>query len=215
MATTPASGKAPATAWRLARLPLAVAAGVLAAAIGLAYLGELRKLNAARALQTVQNQLQQSTTELADAEQARDQLEANLRQFEALRKSGFVGAPDRVGLIEALEQAARFAEGGAVRWAIDAARPLEAVTDPKTGSPVAQVLGVPMRLEADAVHEPEWLALLDKLKTAEQGKMRLLDCDWARSGVPYGAGLVPVIRAKCSTLWIHVQPPPPPQPAGS
>ena len=217
MATTsPGTPVRPASLLTLARGPLALAGVILAVACGVAYWAQARHSDAKQVQQVAQTRLQRASAELAEAEEARVRLEANLREFETLSQSGFVGAPDRVGLIEALDQASRAVPGANLRWSIGPPRLIESVTDLKSGASVAEIQSIPMRLEADSVHEREWLDLLARLNNTRKSQLRVQSCEWGASSLPYGPGTVSVMRSLCDVLWIHAQPPvPTDKPPGS
>ncbi|MCA0211963.1 MAG: hypothetical protein LCH79_02160 [Proteobacteria bacterium] len=196
-----------ASLWYLARGRLALAAAIVVVAGGIAYWAHARHAYAQEVQQIAQSRLQRASTELAEAEEARVRLEDNLREFESLSKSGFVGAPDRVALIEALDLASRAVPGANLRWSISPPRLIESVTDLKTGASAAEIQSIPMRLEADSVHEREWLDLLARLSAARMGQLRVQSCEWGASSLPYGPGTVSVMRSLCDVLWIHAQPP--------
>jgi hypothetical protein len=217
MATTPPGTPVrPASLLKLASGPLAMSGVILVAACGVAYWAQARHSDAQQVQQVAQTRLQRASAELAEAEEARVRLEANLREFETLSQSGFVGAPDRVGLIEALDQASRAVQGANLRWSIGPPRLIESVTDLKSGASVAEIQSIPMRLEADSVHEREWLDLLARLNNARKAQLRVQSCEWGASSLPYGPGTVSVMRSLCDVLWIHAQPPvPADKPPGS
>ncbi len=197
---------------QLARWMVVAGLALFAIAAAIWILADYRKSSAVQALQIAQSNLQQVSEELTNAEEARDRLEANLSQFEQLRGSGFVGEPDRVSLIEALEQAGKVVPGGAMRWEIGPAQTIESVSDPKTGSPVAEVRGVPMRLAADSVNESEWLEMLNLMRKSTLGQVRVQGCDWRISQLSWRTAVVPAVRSRCELLWIYTQPPEPAKP---
>lgn len=192
--------------WKLASRPLAVAAALLAAAAALAWGAGERQLQAQREAIDAGAQLQQAQADLTEAQDARLRLEANLRQYDALRAAGFVGVPDRVALLGALEEAARGLAGVPVRWEMAAALPVEVVNDPKNAQPLAQVSVVPMKVRADHVHEIEWLALLGRLRGSARGQMRLEGCTFQSSLLQAGARDAPAVRADCTVAWVHIVP---------
>lgn len=203
----------PESFWRLASRSLVLATLLLAVAVVLVWGAGERQQQAARAAVDAGAQLQQAQAELTEAQDARLRLEANLRQYDALRASGFVGAPDRVALLGALEAAARGLAGVPVRWEMDVARPVEVVNDPKHGQPLAQVSVVPMRLQADHVHEVEWLALLGRLRQSARGQMRLDGCVFQSGLLQSGTRDAPAVRTECSLGWVHITPLAPGTPA--
>jgi len=202
----PAPPAAPPTLLRLARVPLltALAALVLAGALG--WLGSWRKDAALADAQAAAGQLQKARTDLAEAEDARRRLEANLRQFDALRQSGFVGVADRVGLLEGVELAARALPGAPLRWELESARSIQTVNDPTSGSAIADVNVIPMRLQSEQLHEEDWLALMAQLRQSAQGQVRVQGCDWQRGALSASQGTVPSLRAQCEFLWTHLIP---------
>ena len=113
-------------------------------------------------------------------------------------------------------QASRAVPGANLRWSIGPPRLIESVTDLKSGASVAEIQSIPMRLEADSVHEREWLDLLARLNNARKAQLRVQSCEWGASSLPYGPGTVSVMRSLCDVLWIHAQPPvPTDKPPGS
>jgi len=106
--------------------------------------------------------------------------------------------------------------GANLRWSIGPPRLIESVTDLKSGASVAEIQSIPMRLEADSVHEREWLDLLARLNNTRKSQLRVQSCEWGASSLPYGPGTVSVMRSLCDVLWIHAQPPvPADKPPGS
>jgi hypothetical protein len=197
----------------LARRPLAVAAVLVAAAVLLAWAVDDRHTQAVRDAADALAQKEQARAELAEAQDARLRLEANLRQYEALRASGFVGVPDRVALLEALESAARDLVAVPLRWEMDAGQVVETINDPKHGQPLAQVNVVPMRLQADHVHETEWLALLARLRQSPRGQLRVEGCGFELSPLRRDLIEVAAVRAECALAWVYLTPVVPEVPA--
>lgn len=201
-----AGATSPHSVLQLARGSFATAAIVLALAAGLVLLADDRREQAVRESAVALQQLEQARTELASVQGARARLEANLRRYEALRASGFVGAPDRVGLLESLEQSARTLPDVALRWELAADQPGAAFQDSASGQPLAQVQVVPMQLAADHVHEAEWLDLLARLRQSARGQARVEQCELRHN--PYIAGVreLPSVRAACSVAWVYMVP---------
>ncbi|MCW5650922.1 MAG: hypothetical protein KIS62_14340 [Ramlibacter sp.] len=212
--TAVAASLPPAAIWRQERLRLMAGLGAVLVAAAAGYWVQQRKDDALQRQQLAQTQLQQATRELAEAEEARTRLEANLRQFEELKRSGFIGEPDRVGLIEALEFAARAMSGAAVRWQLNPAQSIEAITDPRAGAPVAEVREISMTLTAEDTHEQEWLALLGNLRQSARGQARVQGCDWSTAQLSGAFGRIPAVRANCEVRWIYLLAPQSPAPQG-
>ena len=83
MATTPPGTPVrPASLLKLASGPLAMSGVILVAACGVAYWAQARHSDAQQVQQVAQTRLQRASAELAEAEEARVRLEANLREFE-------------------------------------------------------------------------------------------------------------------------------------
>lgn len=194
------------TLLRLAWRPLGLAALLLAAAAALAWRVQLREETARAALVSATARQQAAAAGLAEAQDARSRLEANLRQFEQLERSGFVGMPDRVGLLESLEQAGRLFASAPLRWTLGSSEPLERLADAQTGTPVAQLGAIPMQLESDQLHEEEWLALLARLRASASGQPRVQSCSWERTSGSLGAPRAAGVRGRCELLWLHVEP---------
>ena len=191
---------------RLARGALLLSAVVLIAAAGLAWAAAERRDQATRIAADRVMLLEQARSELAAVQVARARLEANLRRYETLRASGFVGTPDRVGLLEALDQAARALAAVPLRWELAADLTLQSFQDPKSGNPLAQARVVPMRLAADHVHEAEWMDLLARLRQSDKGQLRIEGCDLRLHTFIAGARELPSVSADCALAWVHIAP---------
>lgn len=190
---------------KLPRRNFAFAAALVVAALALVWGTRVHESSVMRNAAEAASQKAQALSDLADSEDARKRLEANLRDYERLSAEGFVGAPDRVSLIEALELAARPLTGVALRWEFQPARIVQAVNDPK-GQHLADVSVVPMKVATEGVEEVEWLEFLRRLKSAPQGQVRVEAC--ALDRVRIGAGLrdLPAVRAECELQWVHIVP---------
>ena len=191
---------------RLAWRPLGAAMALLLAAAALAWGVEWRGEAARAALATASARAEKAAAGLAEAQDARARLEANLRQFEQLKRTGFVGLPDRVGLLESLEQAGRQFASAPLRWTLGSSEPLERIDDPQAGTPVAQLSAIPMQIESDLLHEQEWLALLSRLRARTSGQPRVQSCSWERSVHALATASVAGLRGRCELLWLHVEP---------
>lgn len=202
----PAAPSSPLALLRLARAPLVGAALLLALGVALVLLGRQRHEQALSEQRDTQALLQQVSAELAEAEEARDRLEANLREFERLKGAGFVGEPDRLALLEALEQAATELPGVPLRWALAQPVLVQTIHESRGAQPVAELRALPLQLEADAVHEEEWLALLARLQASPRGQARLQECDWRINPLAGARRTVNAVRARCELLWLYVMP---------
>ena len=204
-APPPSAPSAGASLIHLARRPLLAALVMLLAAVGALVASHLHHAEALSLQQNAQADLAQAATELAEAEQARDRLETNLREFEALQRVGFVREPDRVALLERLEASLALAPYVSLRWVMSPSVALLSDVD-AMGQPVARRFVLPMKIEAGHMHEVEWLQLLAQLQRPEPSRMRAHGCEWKLDSHQWGGDAVRSIRGVCDLLWFYVVP---------
>ena len=207
MATAPthSASSAGGSLLHLARRPLLAALTMLLAAAGALGASHMHHAEALSLQQNAQADLAQAAAELAEAEQARDRLEANLREFEALQRVGFVREPDRVALLERLEASLALAPDVSLRWVMSPSLALLTDVD-ATGQPVAHRFVLPMKIEAGHMHEVEWMQLLAQLQRPEPSRMRAHGCEWKLDSHQWGGDTVKSMRGVCDLLWFYVVP---------
>ena len=194
----------PRSAWRIAFRPL-IAAGVMCAVAGVLAGG------ASWLAKSITREQSQAQAELLAAEQAlnntqtdRARLEENLQMFGELKQSHFAEAPDRLGLLEALERAAKDFRQTAVEWELGPQEKLKTLNDDKTGGAVAQLMRVPMKLSADGVHEEEWFSLLARLQGSGAGYFTADSCVYERKTFTRAYTSVPAVNVLCGLSWLYV-----------
>lgn len=207
MATAPthSASSAGGSLLHLARRPLLAALVMLLAAAGALGASHLHHAEAQSLQQNAQADHAQAAAELAEAEQARDRLEANLREFEALQRGGFVREPDRVALLEQVEATLRGMPDVSVRWTLLPPIRLESVTD-AMGQPIASRLVLPMQLESAHIHEVEWFRILKQLRIAPPERVRLQACSFEPTPFSLGGEFLRSLSAQCLLLWYYVIP---------
>lgn len=207
MATAPthSASSAGGSLLHLARRPLLAALTMLLAAAGALGASHMHHAEALSLQQNAQADLAQAAAELAEAEQARDRLEANLREFEALQRVGFVREPDRVALLERLESSLEGMRHASLRWTLEPSVLLQQMTD-ATGQPIARRALLPMRLEAAHLHEMEWLTLLKRLQAPAPSRVRTQACTWGPLPYSLGSEDIKGMSGRCELLWFYVQP---------
>lgn len=162
-----------------------------------------RLIQAEQQTAMAQAQRQQALNALAEAETAKARLEANLRSFEALQAVKWVHEPDRLALLEKLEQGVMGIPGGVVNWTMNPARMLTQAQD-SHGQVVATLWGVPLGLQASHLHEQDWLSLLQFLQTPAPSRMRLGGCQWSLDRTYLNTQLINSLSGSCSLTWLYV-----------
>jgi len=179
---------------------LCVLAGVLAT--GVSYWAS------SVAAEQVQSQtlMQAASLALQNTQADRTRLEENLELFRTLKGSQFAKVPDRLRLIEALENAGRNLRQSTVEWTLAPQETLKTLNDDATGIPVAKLVRVPMRLSARGIHEEEWLDLLARLQGTNTGFFSTDNCSYDLRTFSLGNTAVPAIDVECNLSWLYVVP---------
>ena len=164
---------------------------------------------------------QKSAAELAAAELAlqntqadRTRLEENLQVFERLKKAGFVNTPDRLRILEVLENAIKSMRRIAITWEMAPQQNQKALNDDKTSVLVAQLVSVPLKLSAEGIHEEEWLSMLAMLQDKGAGFYALNSCTYEKNLYAKNQISIPAINVSCNLSWLYViaEPAPPKTP---
>lgn len=196
----------PSSIWRLALGPLVLSAMMLAAAAALVAVCEWWAGTAQRDLQGSVQRLSAAQEALRTSQDARAKLEQNLVQFVELQKGNFVGVPDRLALLEALERAADLWPKGRLLWEIGAEQTVRKLTDPTTGEAVADIRVIPMKLSAVNVHEVEWFEFLSRVRQQKVGYFRIEACDLRKTSFVFRLTPVAAVSASCNLSWVYVVP---------
>ena len=164
---------------------------------------------------------QNSAAELAAAELAlqntqadRTRLEENLLVFERLKKAGFVQTPDRLRILEVLENAIKGMRRTVINWEMAPQQNQKTLSDDKTSTQVAQLVSVPMKISAEGIHEQEWLTMLSLLQENGAGYYAINSCAYDKNTYSKSQMSLPAVNASCNLSWLYViaeaAPPKPP-----
>lgn len=194
------------TALQMSARPVILAGLVCAAAAGISYWANLLAKDVAVEQSNAQAALAAAELALLNTQADRARLEENLVLFSKLKRGEFVQAPDRLGILEALENATKAMSQTAVEWQLSPQEYIRVLFDDKTSAPVAQLVRVSIRLRAEAVHEEEWLNLLLRLKSGNAGYFLTNKCTYDRSALSRGQFSVPATSATCNLTWLYVIP---------
>ena len=200
------ANKRPSSIWRLAWGPLVLSAVMLAAAAALVAVGVWWAGTAQRGVQASMQRLSAAQEALRTSQDARAKLEQNLVQFVELKKGNFVGVPDRLALLEALERAAALWPKGRLQWEIGAEQTVRKLTDQTTSEAVADIRVIPMKLSAVNVHEVEWFDFLSRLREQKVGYFRVEACDLRKTSFVFRLAPVFAVNASCNLSWVYVVP---------
>ena len=194
------------TAWKQATKGLLMGGAMCAFAAALAA-GAVFWARAATAEQVKsQAAMQAASLALQNTQTDRTRLEENLQLFSTLKMSRFAKPPDRLRLIEAIENAGRNLQQSTVEWSLAPQETLKTMNDDATGAPVAVLVRVPMRLSARGIHEEEWLDLLTRLQGPETGYFTTDNCTYDRRTFTSGNTVVPALDVECNLSWLYVVP---------
>jgi hypothetical protein len=190
--------------WRMALMPLmggvlmcAVAATL---AVGVSWLADntaSEQSKAQAALLAAQQSLQNTQLDMA-------RLEDNLQTYDKLKQSRFLGVPDRLSLLEALEAAAKESRQSAFDWELGPQEKMKVLIDTKTGAAVAQLVRIPMKLTANGIHEEEWLQLLVRLQASGAGSFVTNTCAYDPDSYSTARGAAPAVKVACDLSWLYV-----------
>ena len=164
---------------------------------------------------------QSSAAELAAAELAlqntqtdRTRLEENLQVFQRLKKAGFVQTPDRLRILEVLENAIKSMRRTVITWEMAPQQSQKTLSDDKAGTQVARLVSVPMKISAEGIHEEEWLTMLSLLQDKGAGYYAINSCAYDKNAYSKSQMSVPAINVSCNFSWLYViaedAPPKPP-----
>ena len=194
----------PRNIWRMAAKPLVLGAIMLvvASAIGggASWLAQSIALEQSKA----QAALVAANQSLKNTQSDRARLEENLQMFGKLKQSRFAAAPDRLVMLETLEAASQNMRKSTLVWELGAQEKLKTLTDDKTGETVAQLVRVPMKLSASAVHEEEWVNLLTRLQGSGAGYFTTDNCIYDRKVLVHRSASVPSVDVRCDLSWLYV-----------
>ena len=194
----------PRSIWRMAARPLVLGAImlVIAAAMagGVSWLAQKIGLEQSKA----KTALDAANQSLQNTQSDRARLEENLQMFGKLKQSRFAAAPDRLAILETLEAASQNMRKSTLVWELGAQEKLKALTDDKTGETVAHLVRVPMKLNASAIHEEEWLGLLARLQASGAGYFISDGCVYDRKLLVRGLVSAPSVDVRCDLSWVYV-----------
>ena len=189
---------------RMALMPLmggvlmcAVAATLVVAVTWLANNTASQQSQAQSALLTAEQALKNTQLDMA-------RLGDNLQIYDKLKQSGFLGVQDRLGLLEALEDAAKELRQSAVEWELCPEEKMQVLIDNQTGKTVSQLMRIPMKLTARGIHEEEWLHLLARLQTSGAGSFVTNTCVYEPQSYSNDRGAVPAVKVACDLSWLYV-----------
>ena len=193
--------------WRMALMP--VLGGVLMCAVAATLVVGVTWL-----ADNTANEQSQAQTALTAAERALKKtqldmarLEVNLQTYDKLKQSGFLGVQDRLGLLEALEDAAKALRQSSVEWELGPEEKMQVLIDSQTGEKVAQLIRIRMKLTASGIHEEEWLQLLARLQTSGAGSFVTNSCVYeaaSYSNARSDRSAAPAVKVACDLSWLYV-----------
>ena len=194
----------PLSVWRLASKSVILGAVMCGVAVALVVGVSWLTRNIGVENSKSQAALSAAQTALRGTQADMTRLEENLQMFERLKQSRFAAVPDRLGLLEALESAAKISPQTALEWELAPQEKLKPLSDDTSGEVVAQLVRVPMKLRVNGVHEEEWLALLARLQSAGAGSFTADNCLYERKTLTQGIAVVPSISVSCQLSWLYV-----------
>ena len=193
-----------ATAVSLASRSIASAAIACVFAIGLVVGAYMMDKNFTLAQQQSAAELESAELALQNTQIDRTRLEENLQVFERLKKSGFVSSPDRLRILETLENAVKNMRRTTISWEMAAQQNQKPLNDDKTSALVAQLVSVPMKLSVEGVHEEEWLTMLARLQDRGAGFYAVNSCVYEKSSYSKNLLSIPAINVTCNLSWLFV-----------
>lgn len=196
----------PSSAWKQATKGLLIGAAMCVVAVAIALAANYWARGVAAEQIQSQAAMQAASQALQNTQTDRTRLEENLQVFRTLKMSRFAKSPDRLRLIEALESAGRNLQQSTVEWSLAPQETLKTLNDDATGTPVAKLVRVPMRLSARGIHEEEWLDLLTRLPGSDIGYFTTDDCTYDRRTFAVGSTTVPALDVECNLSWLYVVP---------
>ena len=190
--------------WRMALMPLL--GGVLMCAlattlvVGVTWFAD----NTSREQSQAQVALQVAEQALKNTQLDMARLEDNLQTYDKLKQSGFLGVQDRLGLLEALENAAKALRQSSVEWELGPEEKMQVLIDSQTGEKVSQLMRIPMKLTASGIHEEEWLQLLARLQASGAGSFVTNTCVYEPSSYSTARTAAPAVKVACDLSWLYV-----------
>jgi type II secretory pathway pseudopilin PulG len=183
----------------IAGVMIAIAAALVFGASWLTKDQAQKQISAKEALNVANASLQNTQSD-------RTRLEENLQRFVELKKSRFTKLPDRLALLEAIETAGKALPTSTLEWELGAQVKVMALNDELTGTAVAQLLRIPMKLSVSGIHEEEWFAFLAQLPNADAGYFLTDSCIYDRKAYSRASAVVPSLGAVCNLSWLYVVP---------
>ena len=202
-ASTPYDIQTPHSVWFLLRGRLITAAVMCVLAVALAATASWVSTTMVPEQDRAQEVLVAAVRALENTQSDRTRLEQNLQLFDSLKKSPFSRMPDRMLLLEALENAARDLYPSDITWELRPQELLKPLNDDKTGAVVAQLFRVPMKLNASGVHENEWLGLLTRLQGSSAGYFRVDACTYEKKEFRSLDKAIPAVNVTCNLSWLY------------
>jgi hypothetical protein len=197
---------APATrsVWRMALMP--VLGGVLMCIVAATLVVGVNWLadNTANEQSRAQTALTAAERALKKTQLDMARLDDNLQTYDKLKQSGFLGVQDRLGLVEALEDAAKELHQSAFEWELGPEEKMQVLIDSQTGEKVSQLMRIPMKLSASGIHEEEWLQLLARLQTSGAGSFVTNTCVYEPSSYSAARSTAPAVKVACDLSWLFV-----------
>ena len=190
--------------WRMALMPLM--GGVLMCAVAATVAGGVAWLadSIARDQSKAQAALLVAEQTLKNTQLDMARLEDNLQTYDKLKQSGFLGVPDRLSLLEALEAAAKVSRLSAFDWELGPQEKMKDLIDTKTGAAVAQLVRIPMKLTASGIHEEEWLQMLARLQASGAGSFVTNTCVYEPVSYSAARTAAPAVKVACDLSWLYV-----------
>lgn len=200
------SNKPPRTALQISAKPAILAGLVCAAAAGFSYGASQLAKDVSLEQGKAQAALASAELALQNTQADRVRLEENLVLFDKLKQSAFVQAPDRLRILESLENATKAMPLTAVEWQLSPQETIKTLNDEKTSAPVGKLARLSMRIRAEAVHEEEWLSLLGRLKSGTAGYFLATTCTYDKTSLSKAQFAVAATNATCTLTWLYVVP---------
>ena len=200
------ASKPPLTALQISARPVIFAGLVCAAAAGVSFWASELAKDVAIEQSSAQTALAAAELALQNTQADRVRLEENLVLFGKLKQTAFIQQPDRLRILEALDAATKVVPLSVIEWELSPQETVKVLVDDKTSAPVGQLVRLPMRIRAEAIHEQEWLTLLGSLKNGTAGYFSTNECTYDRASLSRAQFSVPAVNASCNLAWLYVVP---------
>jgi hypothetical protein len=201
---TPAN--APQPTWRRAMVPLALSAVMVALAAALVGASWWWAQSTRQEVQLANAQLASAQQASQETQVALSKLETNLVQFDELRRNHFLGVPGRLELLDALARASSRWPNGLLQWEIQSQKVVSTINDEATGSPLAEVRVIPVKVAASNIQEEEWFSFLQTLRQSGAGYYRVDTCELRKTSFYFIRAVVPAVNAQCDLSWVFMVP---------